>query len=42
MVGKLDLFEGETLDSQLGAVPGAPVPHYRSWRALRTKAESLP
>lgn len=42
MVGNLDLFEGETLESQLGAVPGALLSHYRSWRALRTKAESLP
>lgn len=41
MVGKLDLFEAETLESKLRAVPGAPDPHYRSWRALRTKAESL-
>lgn len=42
MVGKLDLFEADTLESKLGAVSGAPVSHHRSWRALRTKTESLP
>lgn len=30
MVENLDLFEGETLESQLEGVPGVLVSHYRS------------
>jgi len=41
VVGNLDLFEGEALESWLGGVPEALVPHYRSWVALGRKAESL-